>query len=121
MYQTCFMNDSFLELQKFYIDLISENPEKIFESDDFISIPEKSLVSLIKNNNLQMSKVQVWKNVLKGELAQNPELSSDPTSLLKDDFNTLKNTLQRCVPWCVPFIEFIKFTSKETFEQSIPI
>ena len=47
MYQTCFMNDSFLELQKFYIDLISENPEKIFESDDFISIPEKSLVSLI--------------------------------------------------------------------------
>ena len=37
----------------------NDEPEKIFESADFISIPEKSLISLIQNDNLQMSEVRV--------------------------------------------------------------
>src|SRR5256885_15602503 len=45
IYQTSFENDSFLELQKFCTDLISNEPEKIFNSLDFTSISEKSLVS----------------------------------------------------------------------------
>ena len=65
VYQTSFENDSFLELQNYCNDLISKEPEKIFKSPDFISISEKSLVSLIKHYNLQMSEVQVWKHVLK--------------------------------------------------------
>src|SRR6266480_16519 len=116
MHQTCFINDSFLELQKFCTDLISEKPEKIFESHDYISIPEEMLVSFIQNDNLQMSEVQVWKHVLKWGLGQNPELSSDPTSLSKDDFNTLKKTLQQCVS----YIEFHNLTSKEFLDNIYP-
>src|SRR4051812_16896504 len=116
MYQMCSINDSFLELQKFCTDLISENPEKIFVSHDFISIPEKTLVSLIQNDNLQMNEVQVWKHVLKWGLGQNSELSSDPTSLSKDDLNTLKNTLRQCIP----FIRFYNLTSKEFLDNVFP-
>src|SRR5947208_1107914 len=75
--QTSFGHDSFLKLQKFWTDLMSKEPEKIFKSLDFVSIPEKSLISLIQNDNLQMSEVQVWGHVLRWGLAQNPELSSD--------------------------------------------
>jgi hypothetical protein len=116
IYQTSSINDSFLELQKFCTDLISEKPEKIFESRDFISIPEKSMISLIQNDNLQMHEVQVWKHVLKWGLAQNPELSSDSISLSKDDLNILKNTLQQCVP----FIRFHNLTSKEFLYNVFP-
>ncbi|GET60328.1 carbohydrate-binding module family 13 protein [Rhizophagus irregularis DAOM 181602=DAOM 197198] len=63
-----------------------------------------------------MSEVQVWKNVLKWGHAQNPELSSDPASLSKDDFNVLKNTLQHCIP----FIRFYNLTSKEISDTVIP-
>ncbi|RIA87512.1 hypothetical protein C1645_827678 [Glomus cerebriforme] len=56
--------------------------------------PKKSLISLIRHKNLQMSGIQVWKHVLKWGLVQNPELPSDPTSYSKDDFITLKDTLQ---------------------------
>src|SRR5204863_4325576 len=80
IYQTSFKHDSFLELQKFCTDLISNEPELIFNSSDFTSISEKSLVSLIQNDKLQTSEIQVWDHVLKWGLAQNPELSSDPTS-----------------------------------------
>ena len=65
IYQTSFENDSFLELQKYCTELMSKEPEKIFDSPGFTSISEKSLVSLIQHNNLQMSKVQVWKYTLK--------------------------------------------------------
>src|ERR1044072_3490742 len=47
IYQTSFENDSFLELQKYCTDLISKGPDKIFNSFNFSSIPEKLLVSLI--------------------------------------------------------------------------
>ncbi|RIA94180.1 hypothetical protein C1645_818468 [Glomus cerebriforme] len=42
-----------------------------------------------------MSAIQVWEHILKWGIAQNPELPSDPASYSKDDFNTLKNTLQQ--------------------------
>jgi len=93
-------HDSFLKLQKFCTDLIS--PEKIFNSPDFTSISEKSLISLIQNDNLQVSEFQVWEHVFKWGLAQNPELPSDPASFSKEDFNALKKTLQQCIP-------FVKF------------
>ena len=111
IYQTSSINDSFLELQKFCTKLMSKEPGKIFESLDFISISEKSLISLIRNDNLQMSKVQVWKYVLKWGLAQNSGLPSDPKSFSKNDFDALKNTLRQCIT----FIKFNELTSNEFY------
>src|SRR4030095_16325334 len=54
--------------------------------------------------------------VLKWGLAQNPELPSDPTSFSKEDFNSLKNTLQQCIP----FIKFYNLTSKEFSGKILP-
>src|SRR5436190_8763966 len=65
IYQTSFENDSFLILQKYCTDLMSKEPDKIFNSLNFSSIPEKLLISLIQNDNLQMSTIQVWERVLK--------------------------------------------------------
>ncbi|GET60592.1 carbohydrate-binding module family 13 protein [Rhizophagus irregularis DAOM 181602=DAOM 197198] len=116
VYQTSFENDSFSELQKYCINLISKEPIKIFNSLNFSSIPEKLLISIIQNDNLQISEIQIWENVLKWGLAQNPELPSDITNFLKDDFNTLKNTLQQYIP----FINFYNLTSKEFVDKVFP-
>ena len=90
IYQISFENDFFLELQKYCIDLMSERPDIIFNSLNFSSIPEKLLVTLIQNDNLQMSEVQIWENVLKWGIAQNPELSSDPTRFSSENVNVRK-------------------------------
>ncbi|RIA85600.1 hypothetical protein C1645_879196 [Glomus cerebriforme] len=116
VYQTSFKNDSFLELQKYCTNLISEEPDKIFKSPNFSSIPEKLLLSLIKNDNLQMSEIQIWERVIKWGLAQNPALPSELTNYSKDDFKTLKNTLQQCIP----FIRFYNLTCKEFMDKVIP-
>ena len=116
IYQTSFEHDSFLELQKVCTDMFTDEPDRIFKSADFTSIPEKPLVALIQNGKFQMSAVQVWEYVLKWGLAQNPELPSDPASFSKDDFNTLKKTLQQCIP----FIRFYNLSSKEFLDKVLP-
>ncbi|GES81070.1 carbohydrate-binding module family 13 protein [Rhizophagus clarus] len=109
-------NETFLSLQKFCNDLISNEPDKIFESSDFTSIPAEILISVIKEDSLQMSEIQIWDHVLKWGLAQNPELPSEVTNFSKDDFNTLKNSLQHCIP----FIRFHNLTSKEFLDKVLP-
>ncbi|GBB96610.1 hypothetical protein RclHR1_00280002 [Rhizophagus clarus] len=116
IYQTSLENDSFLDLQMFCGELISKQPEKIFESPNFISISEKVLISLVHHDKIQMNEVQVWKYVLKWGIAQNPGLSSDPSSYSNDDFNALKNTLQRCIP----FMKFFNLTSREFLNNVFP-
>ncbi|RIA80532.1 hypothetical protein C1645_838541 [Glomus cerebriforme] len=103
-------------LQKYCNDLISKEPDKILISSNLSSIPEKLLASIIQNDNLQMSDIQVWENVFKRGIAQNPELPSDITNYSKEDFNTLKNTLQQCIP----FVRFYNLTSKEFSDKVYP-
>ena len=109
IYHTSFENDSFLKLQNFCSELMFKEPEKIFNSIDFTSLSEKCMISLIQHDNFQMNVIQVWEQVLKWGIAQNPELPSDPSSYSKDDFNALKNTLQQCIP----FINFFNLNHKE--------
>src|SRR5579871_736501 len=70
IYQTSFENDSFSELQKYCTELTTKHPNKIFKSPNFSSTPENLLVSVIQNDNLQMSEVQIWEHVLKWGHAQ---------------------------------------------------
>ncbi|GBC27030.2 BTB/POZ protein [Rhizophagus irregularis DAOM 181602=DAOM 197198] len=116
IYRTSFENDSFSELQNFCTELMSKQPEKIFNSSDFTSISEKALISIIQNENLQMSDVQVWQHVLKWGIAQNSELPSDLTTYSNDDYSILKDTLIHCIP----FIKFYNLTSREFLDNILP-
>ncbi|EXX60249.1 uncharacterized protein OCT59_021173 [Rhizophagus irregularis] len=109
IYQTSFENDSFFGLQKFCINLTSKNPDKLFNSVNFSSMSEKLLISIIQDSNLKTSDVQIWEQVH----CTNPGLSSDSSSYSNDDFNTLKNTLQKIIP-------FMGFTSREFLYNVFP-
>ncbi|GES76308.1 carbohydrate-binding module family 13 protein [Rhizophagus clarus] len=116
VYRTSFENNSFLQLQKYCTDLIIKEPIKIFNSSNFSSISEKLFTSLIQNKGVQISEVQVWEHMIKWGIAQNPELPSKIESYSKNDFKTLKNTLQQCIP----LIRFHDLTSKEFSEKVLP-
>ncbi|GBC18020.2 BTB/POZ protein [Rhizophagus irregularis DAOM 181602=DAOM 197198] len=47
------------------LKLISKEPEKIFNSIDFNSISEKCLITLIKQDDIQLDDIQIWEHVLK--------------------------------------------------------
>src|SRR5947199_7099566 len=114
IYRTSFQSNSLSELQQFCTECMARSPEKIFKSLDFTSLPEKTLISLIKRDDLQMKEIGVWEHVLKWGLAQNPTLIQDLVTWSDDDFKMMENTLQHCLP----LIRFFSL-SPEEFVQKI--
>ena len=115
-HQTSYQSNSLLELQKFCADLMAKSPEKIFKSFDFISLSEKSLISLFKRDDLQMKENQVWEYVLKWGLEKNSTLLSDPTTWSDDDFKKMENTLQ----YCLPLVRFFSLSPEDFFQKVRP-
>jgi len=111
-----FQSNNFSELQQFCTDFMAESPEKIFKSLGFTSLPERSLISLIKMDNLQMKEIEVWEHVLKWGLAQNQTLVPDPDTWTDEDFKMIGNTLQHCIP----LIRFFSLSSKEFLHKVSP-
>jgi hypothetical protein len=116
IHRTSFQFNSLIELQQFCTDFMVKSPEKIFNSLDFTSISEKSLVQFIKRDDLQMKEIEVWEHILKWGLAQNSTLNPDPTTWSDEDFKTMENTLQHCLP----LIRFFSFSSKEFLQKVRP-
>jgi hypothetical protein len=111
-----FQSDSLLVLQQFCADLMARFPKKVFSSLDFTSLPEKSLVSLIKRDDLQMKEVEIWDHVLKWGLEKNPTLLPDPATWSDDDFKIMETTLQHCLP----LIRFFCLSSEDFFRRVHP-
>ncbi|RGB30400.1 hypothetical protein C1646_711378, partial [Rhizophagus diaphanus] len=107
-------SDNLLELQEFCTNLMVQFPEKILLSFNFTSLSEKSLISLIKRDDLQMKEVEVWEHVLKWGLAKNSTLIPDPKTWADDDFRKMGNTLE----YCLPLIRFFSLSPKE-FSQKV--
>ncbi|RGB40696.1 hypothetical protein C1646_687269 [Rhizophagus diaphanus] len=91
-------------------------PEKIFKSLDFDSLSEKSLISLVKRDDLQMREIEIWECILKWGLKKNTTLFSDPTAWSDDDFKMMKNTLRGILP----FIRFYSLSSEDFFQKVRP-
>ncbi|PKY40282.1 BTB-domain-containing protein [Rhizophagus irregularis] len=116
VHRTSFQFTSLTVIQQFCTNLMAKSPDKIFNSLDFTSIPERSLVQLIKRDDLQMKEIDVWERVLKWGIAQNPTLLEDPNTWSDNDFKTIENTLQHCLP----FIRFFCLSSKEFLQKVHP-
>ncbi|RIB24387.1 hypothetical protein C2G38_2284120 [Gigaspora rosea] len=97
IYQKSFQNNQFQNLQKWCNNFLVKYPAKIFDSEEFTSLQENALVSL--RDDLQMEELKIWNYVIKWGIAQNPNLqSSGPEDLTPENFQTLKTTLQNCLP-----------------------
>ncbi|GBB88624.1 hypothetical protein RclHR1_01520009 [Rhizophagus clarus] len=116
IHNSIFQHASFVELQNFCTDFMSNYPEKIFNSINFTSIQEKTLISLIRRDDLKMEEIDIWDHVLKWGLAQNPTLLSEPQTWSDDDFKSMEITLQKCLP----FVRFFQMSSKEFLKKVVP-
>jgi hypothetical protein len=116
VHRTSFQSNYLLELQQFCTNFMVQFPEKIFKSLDFTKLPEKSLVLLIKRDDLQMKEIEVWEHVLNWGLARNTSLVQDPDTWSDDGFKSMKNTLQNCLP----LIRFYSLSSKEFLHKVKP-
>ncbi|RHZ83893.1 hypothetical protein Glove_87g8 [Diversispora epigaea] len=113
IYRSIFDSNDFEGLKKFYNDIIVKYPNLIFESEDFTSIQETALVSILKRDDLKVKEIKIWDYVIKWGIAQNPTLPADSKEWSKENFEVLKITLQQCLP----LIRYFNISSEDIFKK----
>ncbi|RHZ76269.1 hypothetical protein Glove_199g150 [Diversispora epigaea] len=98
VYRTIFSRNDFKDLEKFCNDIVTKHPSLIFGAEDFTSLQESALVSLLGRDDLQLEETIIWEYVIEWGIAQNYTLPADLKEWTDEDFTTLKTTLQKCLP-----------------------
>ncbi|RHZ89498.1 hypothetical protein Glove_13g131 [Diversispora epigaea] len=116
IYRTIFNENNFKNLENYCNDILARYPSLIFDSSDFASLPVSALVSLLERDDLQMEEVKIWDYVIKWGIAQNSTLPKNLEEWSKENFLTLKTTLQQCLP----LIRYFHISNTELFDKIIP-
>ncbi|RIB17256.1 hypothetical protein C2G38_2142680 [Gigaspora rosea] len=98
IHQIVSKNNCFQELQKWCNETVARDPKKVFNSENFVTLQENALVSLIGRDDLQMKEVEIWKSIIKWGISQVPGLPNYLTDWSHEHFQVLKTTLQHCLP-----------------------
>ncbi|RHZ77483.1 hypothetical protein Glove_177g130 [Diversispora epigaea] len=116
IYHFIFSRTNFKKLENFCNDIVVKYPNLIFDTDDFTSLEESALVSLLKRNDLQMEEVKIWDYVIKWGIARTSALPTNLDDWTKENFLTLKTTLQQCLP----HIRYFHLSSIEVVDKIKP-
>ncbi|RHZ65273.1 hypothetical protein Glove_318g43 [Diversispora epigaea] len=116
VYHTIFDRQNFKNLENYCNDIIVKYPNLIFDADDFTSLPESALISLLKRDDIQMEEVKIWDYIVKWGIAQNPTLPTNLEDWTKDNFLVLKTTLQQHLP----YIRFFHISADEVLDRIEP-
>ncbi|RHZ76240.1 hypothetical protein Glove_199g15 [Diversispora epigaea] len=98
VYRSIFNGNNFKNLEKFCNEIVAKFPSHVFDAEDFTSLQESALVSLLKRDDLQLEEVIIWEYIIKWGIAQNSILPVDLKEWSNENFTTLKTTLQQCLP-----------------------
>ncbi|RHZ83782.1 hypothetical protein Glove_87g148 [Diversispora epigaea] len=98
VYHSIFDSDKFKDLKNFYNGIIVKYPNLVFDSEDFTSLQETALISILERDDLKVEEIKIWDYIIKWGIAQNPTLPADLKEWTKGNFKALKITLQQCLP-----------------------
>ncbi|RHZ77118.1 hypothetical protein Glove_185g21 [Diversispora epigaea] len=116
IYQTCYHVKNFKIIQDFCNDIIAKYPDIIFESENFLTLSEGALISILKLDDLQLEEGQIWDYVIRWGRARNPTLPSNPFEWTNEYFLALKKTLKQCLP----HIRYFSFPNEDVFKKIFP-
>ncbi|RHZ84869.1 hypothetical protein Glove_74g218 [Diversispora epigaea] len=116
VYRASWKVKNFNIIQDFCNNIISKYPNTIFESENFLTLPEDALITIIKNDDLQLKESKIWQYVIQWGKAQNQTLPSNLDEWTSDNFLTLKTTLKQCLS----YIRYFSISSKDVFEMISP-
>ncbi|RHZ77143.1 hypothetical protein Glove_185g32 [Diversispora epigaea] len=103
-------------MQDFCNNIIAKHPDTIFESENFHSLPEDALISILKRDDLQLEEGKIWEYIIQWGKAKSPLLPSDLNEWTSDNFLTLKETLEQCLP----HIRYLSISGEDVMEKIYP-
>jgi hypothetical protein len=114
--QIVYCNQIFNNIQKFCLKTICLEPEILFESVNYTNLPAPLLEIILRRDDLNLDKIEVWNYLIKWGLAQERTLSADVSNWRQEDFNVFKRILYKFIP----LIRFDSISSEDYFNQVRP-
>ncbi|RHZ77116.1 hypothetical protein Glove_185g23 [Diversispora epigaea] len=116
IYRTSYQVKNLEIIQDFCNGIIAKYPNTIFESENFHSLSEDALISILKRDDLQLEEGKIWEYIIQWGKAKSPMLPTDLNEWTSDDFLTLKETLKQCLP----HIRYFSITGEDVMEKIYP-
>ncbi|RHZ75085.1 hypothetical protein Glove_217g266 [Diversispora epigaea] len=116
VYRTSYQVKNFKIIRDFCDDIIAKHPSTIFESENFYSLPEGALISILKRDNLQLEEGKIWEYVIGWGKAKNTTLPTNLDQWTSENFLSLKETLKGCLP----HIRYFSFSNEDIVEKIYP-
>ncbi|RHZ72891.1 hypothetical protein Glove_236g56 [Diversispora epigaea] len=116
VYRTSYQVKSFKIIRDFCDDIIAKYPNTIFESENFYTLPEDTLISILKKDDLQLEEGKIWEYVIEWGKAKNPTLPTNLDKWTSDNFLSLKKVLKECLP----HIRYFSFSNEDVVEKIYP-
>ncbi|CAG8571552.1 15664_t:CDS:2, partial [Dentiscutata heterogama] len=115
--QIAFRHDACVSLQNFCFGLVNENAWALFQSEEFISIDEMILISLLKRDDFSVEEIDIWNFVINWGIEHTPSiLERDISKWTFEDFTLLGTTLRNLLP----LVRLFQITSKDFYHRVWP-
>ncbi|KAG9302999.1 hypothetical protein G9A89_006216 [Geosiphon pyriformis] len=116
--KTSFMHDSFKKLQNFCIEIAVTNPTIVFNSQDFTSLSEKALSSILTRDDLDIEESEIWEKIVEWGVAKldNDIRMKKVLCWTDENFNAFKESIERLLP----SIRFFNISSVDFYHKVKP-
>ncbi len=110
---TVFQLESCKQFQDYCLDIVCEDPEPFFNSQNFPTLEKSILLGLFEREDLQIREIELWNKLIEWGIAQTFELRGKNMTNLdgwnEKDFMALKETLNQFIS----HIRFFEIPSKD--------
>ncbi|CAB4444538.1 unnamed protein product [Rhizophagus irregularis] len=114
--ENTYQHELLSELNNDCLEYICDNPEILFNSENFVSLKAPIMELLLKRDDLLSDEIDIWNNLLKWGLAQHSNISQDVTKWNKEQITMMERTLHRFIP----LIRFYDISSEDFFYKVLP-
>ncbi|KAG9288016.1 hypothetical protein G9A89_017611 [Geosiphon pyriformis] len=116
--KTSFLHDSFKKLQVFCTEIAANNPAIVFDSQDFTSLSEKALVSILTQDDLNIEESEIWEKIVEWGIAKldNNIQTKKVPYWTDENFNAFKESIERLLP----LIRFFNISSVDFYHKVKP-
>ncbi|KAG9288019.1 hypothetical protein G9A89_017614 [Geosiphon pyriformis] len=108
----------FAKLQVFCTEIAANNPAIVFDSQDFTSLSEKALVSILTQDDLNIEESEIWEKIVEWGIAKldNNIQTKKVPYWTDENFNAFKESIERLLP----LIRFFHISSVDFYHKVKP-
>ncbi|CAG8576566.1 15185_t:CDS:2 [Cetraspora pellucida] len=111
-------------LRKYVLGILRQQPRLLLNPRDIKYLEKDVLIWLLKKEDVQMTELELWQNVISWGITQNPSLGPKISSWTSEEMNLFGETINPCIPlirfehisnddFCITVLPFQRFLPPE--------